>query len=150
MKKTVLVMLSVLGVVLTVGVALSGAAAYLFGGSRAAFSDPLIIWYAPLFLTPAALTGVVLIAVSSLAGKSRRRMLGLSIVAVAAFFAASAAVFNLTGLSAGEIELKGTLWGTVAVIMSVAYALSLLLPAAAGVMVIKDLVRAPSDQAVSG
>lgn len=148
-KQIVLVGLCGLGVLLTVGVTLSGALAYLFGGSRAAFSDPVIIWYAPMFLTPAALIGVALITVASLVSKRRRRLLGLSVLAVVVFLAATAAAFNLTGLSTGAIELEGTLWGTVAVVLSVAYALSLLLPAFTGAMVIRDLLRAPSDQAAT-
>jgi hypothetical protein len=149
LKKIVLAATEILGATLTCGVAVSGVAGYLLRGPGEALQDPVIIWYAPLFFTPLALIGLTLISTGALVSRIRRRQLAWSVLAVVVLFAATAAVFNLSGLSTGEIEVRGTLWGSVAVVTSLAYALSLLPPACVGILVANDILRSRTHKAVS-
>lgn len=148
-KRTVLVAVTLMGAIAAALVALSGLGAFLLGGGRAAFDDPTIIWFAPLFLTPAGLVGVVMVLIGSLVAKKRRRLLGWSVLATGVLLAATAATFTLTGLSTGEIELVGTFWGTTAVVVTLVYALSLLVVGGVGVLVVKDIVTDETAEAVA-
>lgn len=139
-RKITLSVLDTVGVIMTACAALSGVAAFVFGGGRAAFDDPTIIWFAPLFFTPLALLGVGMILLSALVSKKRRTLVGWSVTAFGVLFAATAAVFNLTGLSSGETALEGTFWGTTAIIVSVIYALSMLVVSGVGGVVAKDIL----------
>lgn len=140
LRRTVLLILDLLGVLAIAFAALSGLGGYVFGGSRAAFDDPTVIWFAPLFLTPLALIGVAMVLASSLISENRRGLLGWSVLVMAVLLAATAAAFNLTGLSTGEIELNGTLWGTIAIVVSLLYALSMLVVSGVGALVAKDII----------
>lgn len=139
MKKAVLELVAIVGALLTALAGLSGLVMYLFGGGRPAFEDPTIVWFAPLFLTPLALVGIGMMLVSSLVSKRRRGLLGWSCLAFGVLFALTAGVFNLTGLSTGETELIGTLWGTTAIVVSLVYALGMLGMSAVGVLVADDI-----------
>jgi hypothetical protein len=147
-KRVVLAVVGIIGVLLLIGTGLSGAGAYLSGGSRQAFEDFTIVWFAPLFLTPLALIGAGLVAVSSLVSKQRRALFGWSVLAVLVLLAVTAAVFNLTGLASGEIEPDESVWGTVAVIVSLAYALSVVVLGGAGALVVRDVLKAPPAEAI--
>lgn len=141
LKKTALTAAAIIGALATAVAALSGLGAFLSGGSRAAFDDPTIIWFAPLFLTPVALVGAVLVLVASLVSRCRRALAGWSAAVMLMLLAITAAVFTLSGLSSGEIELSGTLWGTVAVAMSLLYAASVLVVSGVGVSVAKVIIK---------
>lgn len=149
-KKITLEVIAILGVLTTAFAALSGLVAFLFPGARPAGDDPTSVWFAPLFLTPLALAGVGMLLVSSLVAKKKRKLLGWSVLAFAVLLAATAAVFNLTGLSTGETALSGTFWGRTAIIVSLIYALVLLGTSAVGVSVARDILRMePSRPTVS-
>ena len=141
MKRITLQVLAVLGALMTAVAGLSGLAMYLFGGGRAAFDDPTIIWFAPLFLTPLALAGVGIVAVSSLVSRKKRALFGWSCLAFFLLLAATAASFMLTGLSSGEVAPEETLWSTVAIVLGVMYAVSMIVVSAVGVIVAREVHR---------
>ncbi len=99
------------------------------------------MWFAPLYLTPLALVGVSMMLVSSFVARKKRGPLGWSVLALAVLFGVVTAVFNLTGLSTGETELRGTFWGTTAIVVSLVYALTMLGVSGAGVLVARDILR---------
>lgn len=139
LKKSSMEVLAVLGSIMVAAAGLSGLFAYLFGSGRTAFSDPTVIWFAPLFLTPLALAGIAMMYVSALVSKKKRALIGWSCLGFVVILAMTAAVFTLTGLSTGETELAGTFWGTAAVVLSLVYALAMLGMSAVGVMVARDI-----------
>jgi hypothetical protein len=141
LKKIALEVIDVLGVLMTAFAALSGLAAFLFAGSRSAFDDPTIVWFAPLFLTPLALAGAGLMLVGSFAARKRRALICWSVLALVVLLVVTAAVFNLTGLATGETALRGTFWGTTAIVVSLIYALSMLEVSGVGVLVARDILR---------
>lgn len=146
LKKIMLESLDVVGALLTAGTGLSGLVMFLFGGGRAAFEDPTIIWFAPLYLTPLALVGIGMMLVSSLVSKSRRGWFAWSCLAFAIVLTMTAAVFNLTGLASGEIELAGTFWGTTAIVVSVIYALVMIEISGVGAVIARDILRAGTSR----
>lgn len=151
MKKTVLVVLDVIGALMVAFAGLSGLVMFVFGSGRASFDDPTIIWFAPLFLTPLALVGIGMMLVSSLVSKKRRGLLGWSCLAFVVLLAMTAAVFNLTGLSSGELEPQGTFWGTVAVIVSLIYALAMVELSGVGAEVARAILKMePTHRRSSG
>lgn len=141
LKKVTLEVLDVGGVVFAAFAALSGLVAFVFAGGRAAFDDPTIIWFAPLFLSPVALVGAGMILISSFVSKKRRGLAGWSAVALLVLLGATAAVFNLTGLSTGETELIGTFWGTTAIAVSLVFAAAMLEVSGVGIWVARDILK---------
>ncbi len=66
----------------------------------------------PALPDPLALAGVGLLLVSSLVVKKKRKLLGWSVLALAVLLAATATVFNLTGLSTGETTAEWHVLGS--------------------------------------
>lgn len=137
LKKITLETLEVVGMVMTLVAALSGIVMYLSGGR----ADPTIVWFAPLFLTPLAITGIVLMLIGSLVSKKDRGILGWSVLAFAVVFAGLAAIFQFSGLASGGIEMAGTAWGTTALIVSYLYIAVMLGVAGVGGLVARDIIR---------
>lgn len=150
MKKITLQAAALVGALMTAVAGLSGLIAFLFGSGRAAFDDPTVIWFAPLYLTPLALAGVGLMAIGSLASKQKRELFGWSCLAFAVALVVTAATFTLTGLSTGEIELVGTYWGTAAVVLSLLYAASMVVLSVVGVIIAKHIHGMESEGQPSG
>lgn len=141
-KKYLLAALEGIGALMVAFSGLSGLFTYLFFSGRPSVDDPTMIWFAPLFLTPVALVGVALMLASALIAKQRTHLMMWSCLAFAVILAATAAAFNLTGLSTGETALEGTFWGTAAVTISVIYAIAMAALGVIGAMVTKAILSA--------
>lgn len=144
-KKYLLSALEGIGALMMAATGLSGAFMYFFLSGRPSVDDPTIIWFAPLFLTPLAFIGAALMLTSSLVSEQHRRLVSWSCVVYAILLGATAAAFNLTGLSTGEIELVGTFWGTTAVTISSLYAAAMVVIGAIGLVVARAILAAPVE-----
>ena len=139
-KKIVLSVFIVIGIVLATFTALSGVGTLLIGGPGSAGGDPAVTWFAPLFLMPVGLIGVGLVLAGSLVGKKRRALVVGFTVALIVLLVLTAAVFQFSGLAQGEIEPGETIWGGVAVALSYGCALTLLVLAVLGIVVMRDIL----------
>lgn len=141
-KKYVLAALEGIGALMVAFAGLSGLFTYLFFTGRPSLDDPTMIWFAPLFFTPVAIVGVLLILASSLIAKQRTHLVMWSCLAFVVVMAATAAAFNLTGLSTGETALEGTFWGTAAITISVIYAMTMAALGVIGALVTRSILAA--------
>lgn len=144
-KKYLLFAIEGIGALMMVATGLSGAFMYFFLSGRPSVDNPTIIWFAPLFLTPIAFIGAALMLASSLISEQHKRLVSWSCVVYAILLGATAATFNLTGLSTGEVELVGTFWGTTAVTISGLYAAAMVVIGAIGLVVARAILIAPVE-----
>jgi hypothetical protein len=96
----------------------------------------------PAELFPVALVGGVLLLWAALRARSRRGLIGWSLGLAAAFLVIGQALAVVTGLASGATAPTG--WqGALVVASLVAFSLALIMLAVGGILLLRDLFRAP-------
>jgi hypothetical protein len=102
----------------------------------------LFDYLAPAEVAPVALVGVCLLLWAALRARSRQKLIAWGIgIAVAALFG-SQALAVVTGLASGETEPAGIWWALVLGLYTL-YPLALILIGVGGVLLLRDLFKAP-------
>ena len=139
-KKTVVMILLVVGAAAAIFTALSGVLTLLVGGPGSGGGDLTVTWFAPLFLAPLGVAGSLGILIASLVSKHRRALTSWAVAALVILLALIAAVFQFSGLAQGDIEPTESIWGTVAVTLCYVQVVGLLGIGALGVALMRDVL----------